>query len=252
MKNIITLALLFFSLMAQSQNFIDTHFPQYEDLEESTVIHVTAKSFELASFVIPADDKEGEELREFIASVKSVDFVSVDALANAKDEYKRGNSILENGFEELMNIKEKGNRFSFYIDQENDIVYELVGIGISEDEFFLVSVTGEMKLDVISSMISKIDSDQLKPLRKLKEYQASDFEVYPNPVRSSSSLNVTVPETLIGGQGNLYDLKGGVISTFEITDALHILNTSNMEPGTYIVSLEKESLVIKKQIVVVR
>ena len=252
MKNILTLLFLSVSMIGFSQNFIDRNFGQYEDLDETTVIHVTAKSFELASFVIPTNDEETKELGEFVGSIEALDLISVPDLSIAKSEYAKGRGILEKSFEELVNVKDKGNRFALYIDQENDIVYELVGIGYDEDDFFVVSVTGAMDLDALSSVISKIDSDQLKPLKKMSEYNTTDFEIYPNPVSGATGLNIEIPENLIGGEASVYNMKGGVVKTFSISQGKHTIDTSDLTPGSYVVGLEKGSVLIKKQVVVVR
>lgn len=252
MKNIITFLLLAISTVAFSQNFIDRNFGQYEELDETTVVHVTAKSFELASFVIPTNDEETKELGEFIGSIEALDLISVPELANAKTEYSRGRATLEKTFEELVNVKDKGNRFALYIDQENDIVYELVGIGYDEDDFFVVSVTGAMDLDALSSVINKIDSDQLKPLKKMSSYNATDFEIYPNPVSGATGLQIQIPENLVGGQGSVFDMNGAAVRRFSITQGSHQIDTADLTPGTYVIGLEKDSVLIKKQVVVVR
>jgi len=246
------LAFVMITMIGYSQNFIDRNFSQYEDLDETKVIHVTAKSFELASFVIPTNDDETKELSDFVGSIEALDLISVPDLANAKAEYTKGKNILDKTFEELVNIKDKGSRFSLYIDQENDVVYELVGIGNDEGEFFVVSITGAMDLATLSSVISKIDSDQLKPLSKIKSYNATDFDIYPNPVSGSTGLQINIPDNLIGGQGSVIDMNGSVIRSFSITDNSQTIDTGDLTPGTYVVGLEKNDVQLKKQVIVVR
>lgn len=253
MKVIITSTILLIATFCSAQNFIDRHFDQYEDLDETTVVHVTAKSFELASFVLPDNDEEAKEMKDFIASVKSLDLIAVPDLSNASAEYKRGTSILENNFEELMNIKDKSSRFSLFIDEENDIVYELVGIGIDdESKLFVVSITGEMDLAIIGSVINNLESGELKPFKKMKDYDAGAFKIYPNPVGSKTTLTVEIPESMIGGNGTVIDFKGAAVNNFKISSSSQKIDTNALSPGTYIISLEKEGVNIKKQVVVVK
>ena len=54
------------------------------------------------------------------------------------------------------------------------------------------------------------------------------------------------------GNSAIYDLSGAMINTFQITGNRETLNTDQLTPGTYVVSLEKEGVSLKKQIVVVR
>lgn len=252
MKSVLTILFSFGLIFLQAQNFIDKNFAQYEDFNETTVVHVAAKSFEYASYIIPSNDEEEIALKEFVASVNSLDLIAVSDLESAKSEYRRGVRILEAGYKELINIKDKASHYSFYIDSNDDIVYELVGIGNDENDFFVVSVTGEMKLDLIASIISKIDSDDFSPLAKLGEYDAAQFELYPNPVNSSSKLTIEIPDGMIGGSGTVYDLSGSALDKFDITDVQHTLKINNLSPGTYVIGLSKDEISLKKQVVIVR
>lgn len=253
MKN--TLLTLVFSAavsLLSGQNFIDKHYSDLADLDRSTVIHVSQKSFELASFIIPTKNEDEEAIKDFVSNVNSLDVVAVPDYETAKSAYASGVKLLEGQFEELVNIKDKDNRFSFFIDEEDNVVYELVGIGYSDGEFFVGTITGEMRLDIIAKALNDINIDEIKPLRKLAEVEASEFEVYPNPVQSSSSIAVDIPEGMIGGKGTLFDINGAAVSSFKIENNAHKFDLSNIAPGTYVVSLEKEGVHLKKQVVVVR
>lgn len=235
-----------------AQNFIDKHYSDLTELDRSTVIHVSQKSFELASYLIPANDAEEEAIKDFISNVNSLDVVSVPDYENAKAAYASGIELLEGKYEELLNVKDKENRISVFIDEENDIVYELVGIGYSEGEFFVGTITGEMKLEIIASVINDIDIDEIKPLKKLAEVEASNFEVYPNPAQAASGISVNIPDGMIGGKGTLFDINGAAVSSFRIENNNHKFELSNVAPGTYVVSLENEGVHLKRQVVVVR
>jgi len=253
MRFLFVLALALITSAGYAQNFIDANYSQYEDLEETTVVHVTGKTFEIASYVIPTDDEETAELAEFVGSITALDVIAVPELATARAEYDKGVSLLAQDFEELLNIKEKSNRFSVYIDEEGGTVYELVGIGVDDSEFIVVSLTGEMRLDLIGAIINKMeDFKGMEPLAKLKEYKATDFTAYPNPASSGTTLSIDIPETMIGGVGRIYDLQGAAVNEFSITTVTQQLRTSGLQPGTYVIGLEKDDVSIKKQVVIVR
>jgi len=57
MKLLTTALALFTFTFATAQNFIDRHFDAYVDMDESTVVHVAPKSFDIASFLIPENRK---------------------------------------------------------------------------------------------------------------------------------------------------------------------------------------------------
>jgi len=180
--------------------------------------------------------------------------VAVEELSNAVDEYKRGYSILEKNFESLVDIKDKESRFGFFIDQEGDIIYEIVGIGTDEGGLFVVSVTGEMRLDMISNIINEIQTNErLKDLAPLKKYDTVAFEIYPNPANTSTQITVDVPESMIGGDIVLYDYAGNqVSSSLGVKNSPHSISTQGLAPGTFIVSLENNGVQLKKKVVVVK
>ena len=252
MRILLTLLLSLTISLTYAQNFIDSNFGQYEDLDETTVVHVSGKTFEYAAYVIPENDEEEIELKEFVASVRSLDLIAVDDLEEAGSEYQRGIRALERNYDELMNIKEDGNRVSIFIDADDEYVYELVGIGYDDNDFFVASVTGEMKLDVIANIISNMDSEEMAPLAQMKNYDINAFEIYPNPVNGATTLTIEIPEGMIGGKGTVYDLTGAIVERFSISNRSQKLNTNTLEPGTYIIGLEKEDVSMKKQVVVVR
>ena len=203
MKNIIIGLLLLFTFSLTGQNFIDRHFPQYEDHDETTVVHVSSKSFDLASTLIPANNQEEEEIRDFIGTINSLDVIVVDHIEDITGEYNRGVNILDNGYEELVKVKDKGDRFSVYIDEQGGTVFEIVGIGAADDEFIVASITGEMNLDVISDILATMNSGEFKPFSKLKAFDAIDFSVYPNPSNGDGTITVDVPERMIGGKARI-------------------------------------------------
>ena len=253
MKSLFTAIALFLFLSLEGQNFIDNHFPTYEDLEESTVVHISARSFDLASVVIPEDASSEVDVKELVSSIESLDVVVVDNLENATSEFNRGINILDRQYDELVNYKESGGQFAFYIDEANDVIYELVGIGLDDTEFILISIVGEMELETIGQIINMINSEQMQEKADIKTVvDVNSFSIYPNPIKNASELNLEIPKKMIGGTAYIYDIQGAILSKFQITDTDMTTNTSNLRPGSYMVGIEKGETYIRKQLVVVR
>lgn len=236
------------------QNFIDRNFEEYVDLDESTVIHVAPKSFEIAAQVIPDNTEESSKIKEIVSSITSLDLVAVEDLENANSEYKRGRSVLDRSMEQLVDVKSKDGKFGLFIDQENDIIYEIVGIGTDDDDFFVVSITGEMRLDMISEIINEVQNNaQVKNLAPFKKYDSVMFDIYPNPVSSATDLTVDIPESMVGGDAVIYDYNGKQVqSVLSINEGPINISTDGLQAGTYIVSLENEGIQLKKKVVVVK
>ena len=253
MKFYITTLVLLFPLLLEGQNFIDNHFPTYEDLERSTVVHISGKSFDLASVMIPDDANEEVNLQELVASVEALDVVAVDELENAKSEYNRGINILERSYSELMNYKEGEGKFSVFIDEQSEIVYEVVAIGVDETELMLVSITGEMELESIGQIINMINSSEVESQAPVKTItEITNFALYPNPIQGLESLSVEVPDAMMGGKGYVYNVNGAILNKFNLTDRQIKVNISSLQPGTYMVGLEKDNVQMKKRLIVVR
>ena len=148
------------------------------------------KSFDIASYLIPENSEEGAKAKDLVGSITSLDVVFVEDFDAATQEYKRGYNILENGFESLVDIKDKGSRMSFFIDQEDEVIYEIAGIGAVEDDFFIVSITGEMRLDMISSIINEIqEKGHLEKIMPLKEYDTTACLLYTSPSPRDATLS---------------------------------------------------------------
>ena len=251
MKNIfLTLAVLV-TLHLNSQNFIDTHFPGYEDHDETTVVHVSAKSFDLASALIPANNIDEQEVVDFIGTINALDVIAVDHIDNVVGEYNRGISILDNGYEELVKVKDKGDRFSVYIDENDGTVFEIVGIGATDGEFIVASITGEMSLEIISDILRTMNSGEFKPFSKMKAFEAVDFAVYPNPSNNDGEITIDIPERLIGGDARIFDMNGRVLNTIKVNDVSTKIITSGLEPGNYVIGVEKGDFSMKKKIIIV-
>ena len=86
----------------------------------------------------------------------------------------------------------------------------------------------------------------------MKDYDAAAFKVYPNPVGAKTTLNIDMPESMIGGKGKIIDFKGAEVDQFDITNSAQKINTTSFSPGTYVINLEKDGVNIKKQVVVVK
>ncbi|MEM9549184.1 MAG: T9SS type A sorting domain-containing protein, partial [Bacteroidota bacterium] len=79
-----------------------------------------------------------------------------------------------------------------------------------------------------------------------------DMKVYPNPANLSSEINLDVPEAMVGGKAVLYDANGAKIKTFDVTKRTETISTTNLKAGNYFVELNKESISMKRQLIVVQ
>ena len=253
MKKLFTLLCLVIACgLIHAQNLIDKHYQHFVDLEESTVIHVSALTFQYASNFVPQNEQEAKEFKEFLQSINSFDLVKISDLAEASNEYRNGLNLLGNNFDELLNVKDKESRFSLYIDEEDGVVYELVGLGVDDKDFVVFSLTGEMRLEQIGDIIGKIQSEKMNPLKPLSDSGVADMRVYPNPVNTQNSFSVDIPEGMMGGKITMIDANGNQVRKQQALSEVAQIETNALTPGYYFVSIEKDGIIMKKKILIVR
>ena len=77
--------------------------------------------------------------------------------------------MLTNGFEDLMEVKEKGKtEFKFMIREVNGKIRELLMLSGKGNNFFLMSLIGDIDLKKISRLSKSIDVDGIENLDKLR------------------------------------------------------------------------------------
>ena len=253
MKNL--LSLLFVAFISSSifgQGIIERNYSQYVDQEDVTHVYISGKLFDFASIIgSNVNDKEVQELSEFASKIESFSLIKVPNTNKAEAEFKKGLKDVQGSYDELMRVRDEGTKFAIFVDEHNDIVYEIVGLGVVDGEFIALSLIGEMDLNKIADFVSKADTEVLSPFKRLNEFNPEEMKVYPNPTNVSSEINLEVPEAMIGGTATLYDTNGSKIRSFEVTNRKEKVLTDDLRPGNYFIELRKESISMKKQVIVV-
>jgi hypothetical protein len=259
MKYLFLLAALCLSFsFTSAQNVIEKHFQSYADQEDITEVFVSGQLFKYAAhFVDDEDFGELEEVgvedaKDFILSIQSFQLIKVPEIADANSEYNRGLSKISNSHEELIVVRDNNNQFSLHVDENNGIVSELVGIGISENEFIVFSLLGEMDFDNLGKLVSKIQMENFAKNSIVSEIDIDEMKVYPNPASTEGILNIDVPQSMIGGNARLYDINGNVIQQFKIEQQQQKLQAEGLTPGYYVVELQKDAVSMKKKVLVAR
>jgi hypothetical protein len=251
----VLVVLILLSVPGVSQNFVDDHYSTEKAAPENTVVFVSGRLFELASQVIP-ENEEIEELgnvRELATNVTSFNLVLDRTSSDPKAAYQRGISKLSGDFEELITIREENNNVSIYVDEEDGIVYELVGIGATEDNEFLVfSLTGAIDLDQIGKIISKIENERTDKITTRSQMNIDDMKIYPNPSSKGQVLNIEAPEEMIGGKASMYDLSGNLVQSYNIDKVRYQMNTDNLTAGKYIIRLQNKEISLQKKVLIVQ
>lgn len=254
MKKLIAFVFLVFAAnVTFGQGIVDKYYADLEEKETTTSVYVSSAMFKMISKIdIQTDDKEFNDLQDFVHSVKSFSLIKVPDVLNPKAYYKEGISKIENSHEELVRVRDGDTRLSVYVDQEEETIYELAVIGVVDGEFLAASLLGEMRLENISEFINKMEGNDFTSLRSLESIGATEMKVYPNPVGKGTDITIEVPEAMIGGKAVVFGLNGQVLQTLEADSAKLNVNTQDLTEGSYVVELSKNSSSLKKNFIVLR
>lgn len=251
-KYSILILFTFAALTNYGQGIVEKYYSDLEAQEKTTSVYVSSAMFEMAAKLdIKTDDKDFNELKEFINSVQSFSLIKVPELEDVKSTFSAGIKKLEHTHEELIRIKDENERLRVYIDEENDIIHELAILGIVNGDFLAASLIGEMDLNQISKFINNVQGDNFEGLSMIKESGVIDMKVFPNPVNKGTDLNIEIPSNLRGGKIKIYSMDGNLVHTTTGYELTHI-DTNGFEIGNYIVELSKDESMVRQHFIIVK
>ena len=167
MNKLFSLAiLLFLGLSVNAQNdAIDRFFETYQDNEEFTMVYVSPKMFQM--FAKVAGDELDAELQGLVNDLEGLKVLKTEtnSLQVYKDAIKK---IPTNEYELLMTARDDGQNIKILTKTKGeDIIEELLLLVGGEEEFILVSFVGNINLNDLAKVASKMDIEGVKHLEKL-------------------------------------------------------------------------------------
>ncbi len=167
-KSLIIIGIIFTSIAANAQDdAISRFFEKYQDDDDFTQVSVTSRMFGLFTDM-EVNDEDDQEILDAISKINGLKILVKDNAKNGKALYKEALSKIPKGeFDELMSIKDGDSNMKFLIKEKGNIISELVMIAGGDDEFFILSIVGDIDLKQISKLSSKMDISGLENLEKL-------------------------------------------------------------------------------------
>ena len=163
--------------------FAQSIFDKYEDMDDVSTVIVTKKAFELMS-KFDSDSPEAKEYVNMIANLNNLRVLATESAAIAADMKANVNTYLKSSkLSELMRVKDKEGNVKIYIKEGKDAdhVSELFMFvkGISKHmgsddrnpEAVIVSITGDINLNKISELTSKMNIQGGEHLKKVNKKQ---------------------------------------------------------------------------------
>lgn len=168
-KILITLILLLTAVSLHAQNdAISRFFSQYMDDERFSSVYISGKMFNL--FAKISDDKDEKVMRETISKLGGLRILSSDKVNGVKMFEEVSKNLTTKGFEELMFIKEGGKpEMQFLVKEADGKINELLMLSGSGNEFFMLSLIGDIDLNQISKLSKSMDIQGMENLEKIGE-----------------------------------------------------------------------------------
>lgn len=174
MKKVLLLALIgLLSGSAFAQNdAITKHFGQYWEDKDFTTVHLTRRMFEIVA-EIPVEEDE-EEILSVIRTLDGMRMIATEK--NGRRFYNDAVAKLKKErYEELMIVRDGDQHIQFMILEEaSGKISELVLVGIDSEgseDFFLMTLTGDIDLKQIAKLSSTLDIDGLEELENLEDHE---------------------------------------------------------------------------------
>lgn len=172
MKKIILLimACAFSTLSWAQQSPLDHFFDRYEADTSFTVINISPKMFNLFSKVnLDTGDPQAQEIMDVAQKLTGLRIITKDHARNGSKLFHEAANMLSNKYEELMTIRDHGNDMKFLIKEGNNgIIHELVMLVGGNNEFFAMSLTGDIDLNEISKIAGSMNIQGFDKLKDVK------------------------------------------------------------------------------------
>ncbi|MGK7395441.1 MAG: DUF4252 domain-containing protein [Candidatus Cyclobacteriaceae bacterium M3_2C_046] len=170
MKKILIIQLIILGgyLNGMSQaDAISSLFNQYMDDERFTSIYISGKMFSMFA-KIPEDEEK--DLKEVISNLNGLRILSSDSVDGERMYKDATKNLSMKGYEELMFIKEGGQQeLQFLVKEADGRINELLLLSGRANNFFLMSLIGNIDLSKISKLSKSMDIEGMEQLEKLKE-----------------------------------------------------------------------------------
>lgn len=175
MKKVIFLLAVFLSAfqVSQAQNdAITRFFEKYTEDERFTVVYVSPKMFQMVS-KIETDDEDWNKVRDVVKDLGGLRVLVADSISNGSELYKEALSKVPAAeYSELLTVRDGKENVRFWIrDDGGTVIHELLLLVGAPDEFVMLSFTGKIDLNKISSLSKTLDIKGAEHLDKVKSKQ---------------------------------------------------------------------------------
>ena len=152
MKKFIAALAMFIACQGIFAQNIDDLFNHFKEKKGAEYVNIPPIVLKLRRLFM---DKDGTDYR-FIKGVNSVQVLDMEGCSSAtqKELLQNVNGLEQNGYETLIQTKEKGNVVKLFAKMDEDAIKELVIFFNDNDECGLTQIKGKIKKDDINVMVN--------------------------------------------------------------------------------------------------
>ncbi|UII30008.1 DUF4252 domain-containing protein [Fulvivirga ulvae] len=168
MKKVIVLIVgMMITVHLNAQDAISKFFSKYESDTDFTHVSVTSRMFGLFTN-LEMDSKEDQEVMDAISKLKGLKILAKENTTKGKELYKEAFSLIpKSEYDELMSVRDEDKDMKFMIKEKDGKISELLMVMGGNNEFFILTLFGEIDLKQISKISKAMDIDGLEGLEKL-------------------------------------------------------------------------------------
>lgn len=149
--NILVILATVFSLFAQAQQ---SFFDKYAEMEGVTSVYISKNMLSLLPNV--NSTVNGIHIGNIASRLDNIQILSSDESAIISKLRKETADInTQNGYEELMRVRENGEKTTIYLKDKKGKKKEFVLLVDEKDELTIISIVGDLTLQEIQGMIQK-------------------------------------------------------------------------------------------------
>lgn len=130
----------------------DKLFEQYADMDDVTSVYISKKMFDL----MPDIETGRLDLKDLRGKIDNLQILTTDRedlCAKMRKDFK---NLVTQSHEELMRIKDGKDKVTFYVQQENELIREMLMLADSDDEFVIIRLKGKFTLEDIQKIAKQV------------------------------------------------------------------------------------------------
>lgn len=155
--------------MSQAQSTaIERYFKDYRLDDRFTHVSVSNKMFDLF-LNFEREDEFEQQVIETISKLDGLKVLIAEHVDNAEALYRDLSNQPYLDMEELMDIRESGKAFRFFILESQGKITELSMVGYEKSSIFILSLIGDIDLKEISKLSEKMNIDGFEHFKNIEQ-----------------------------------------------------------------------------------